>query len=276
MTTVRFGCQFYSWQMSGQRYVGALPHITQIARAAGFAGIEPETGMLGAYYDDPAALKDVLDQRGLVLGALTLVPDWIGPQESEAEVRETERVFSYLRAFPGSHLMLVQMPGTDRHDLRERQHDVIGCINAVASRAADSGIACSYHPNSPKGSLFRVLEDYQILLEGLDTRVVGFAPDTGHIAKGGIDVLELFETYGPLIRHVHFKDITAAGEWTAMGAGIIDFPRIVRLLRDTGYSGWIMVEDESVEAETDPDAAMQSNGVYLRQRLLPLVQGSGD
>jgi inosose dehydratase len=106
--------------------------------------------------------------------------------------------------------------------------------------------------------------------------VVGFAPDTGHIAKGGIDVLELFETYGPLIRHVHFKDITAAGEWTAMGAGIIDFPRIVRLLRDTGYSGWIMVEDESVEAETDPDAAMQSNGVYLRQRLLPLVQGSGD
>jgi inosose dehydratase len=271
MSAIRFGCQFYTWQMSGQRYVGALPHITQIASAAGFAGIEPETGMLGAYYDDPAALRDVLDKRGLALGALTLVPDWVGPRESELEVRETERVFSYLRTFPGAHLMLVQMPGTDRRDLRERQQKVIGCINAVATRAAGHGIACSYHPNSPPGSLFRVLEDYQILLEGLDSRVVGFAPDTGHVVKGGIDVLELFETYRPLIRHVHFKDITAAGEWTAMGAGVIDFPRIVRVLRDTGYGGWIMIEDESVEAETDPDAAMQKNGEYLQQTLLPLV-----
>ena len=271
MSAIRFGSQFYTWQMSGQRYVGALPHITQIVSAAGFAGIEPETGMLGTYYDDPAALRDVLDQHGLALGALTLVPDWIGPRESEPEIRETERVFSYLRTFPGAHLMLVQMPGIDRRDLRERQQNVIGCINAVATRAAGHGIACSYHPNSPPGSLFRVMEDYQILLEGLDSRVVGFAPDTGHVAKGGMDVPELFETYRPLIRHVHFKDITAAGEWKAMGAGVIDFPRIVTRLRDTGYSGWIMIEDESVEAETDPDAATQKNGEYLRQTLLPLV-----
>ena len=271
MSGIKFGCQFYTWQMSGQRYVGALPHITQIVRSAGFAGIEPETGMLGAYYDNPAALKDVLDEHHLALGALTLVPDWLGPRESEAEVRETERVFNYLRTFPGAHLMLVQMPPADRHDLRERQRNVIGCINAVATRAAERGIACSYHPNSPPGSLFRVLEDYQILLDGLDSRVVGFAPDTGHVAKGGIDVAALFETYRPLIRHVHFKDITAAGDWAAMGAGVIDFPHIVTRLRDTGYSGWIMIEEESVEAETDPDAATQKNGEYLRQTLLPLV-----
>jgi inosose dehydratase len=75
-----------------------------------------------------------------------------------------------------------------------------------------------------------------------------------------------------LIQHVHFKDMTAAGEWTAMGAGVIDFPRIVTRLRDTGYDGWIMVEEESAEAETDPDAATAQNGVYLRQALLPLVQ----
>jgi len=271
MSAIRFGSQFYAWQMSGPRYVGALPHITRIVRAAGFAGIEPETGMLGAYYDDPAALRAVLDQHGLALGALTLVRDWIGPRESESEVAATERVFRYLHTFPGTHLMLVQMPGIDRRDLRERQQNVIGCINAVATRAADHGIACSYHPNSPPGSLFRVLEDYQILLEGLDSRVVGFAPDTGHVVKGGIDVLELFETYRPLIRHVHFKDIAATGEWTTIGAGVIDFPGIVRRLRDTDYGGWIMLEDESAGAEMDPDAAARNGGEYLRQELLPLV-----
>src|SRR5438105_1232490 len=98
MSAIRYGCQFYTWQMSGQRYVGALPHITGIIQAAGFAGIEPETGMLGSYYGDPAALKAVLDQHGMELGALTLVPDWLGPRETDAEIQETERVFNYLRA----------------------------------------------------------------------------------------------------------------------------------------------------------------------------------
>jgi inosose dehydratase len=271
MSAIQFGCQFYTWQMSGQRYVGKLPHITQVVSAAGFAGIEPETGMLGSYYDDPSALTEVLDLHGLKLGAVTLVPDWAGSRETEQEKQEVERVFEYLRAFPGAHLMLVQMPGKDRSNLRQRQSNAMACINAVAARAADRGIACSFHPNSPPGSLFRVLEDYRILLDGLDSRVVGFAPDTGHVVKGGIDVIEIFETYRSLIKHVHFKDMSASGDWTAMGFGMIDFPRLVTMLRDTGYDGWIMIEEESVEAEANPDAATLKNGEYLRQTLLPLV-----
>jgi inosose dehydratase len=272
MSQVRFGCQFYTWQMSGDRYVGRLPHILEVVRAAGFAGIEPETCMLGAYYEDPLALKEVLDQHGLQLGAITLVCDWAGPVETEEERREAERLLEYMASFPDTHLMLCQMPGQDRSNLRPRQQNAIACVNAAAARAADRGIASSFHPNSPPGSVFRVEEDYAILLDGLDSRVVGFAPDTGHIAKGGIDVIEVIETYRSRIAHVHFKDIAATGEWVAMGAGVIDFPRIVTMLRDGGYDGWIMIEEESKAAEADPDAATIQNGAYLRGSLLPLVR----
>jgi inosose dehydratase len=271
MTEIRFGCQFYTWQMSGDLYVGKLPHILEVVRRAGFGGIEPETCMLGAYYQDPGALKDVLQAHDLDLGAITLVCDWAGPVETEEEHREAERLLDYMSAFPDTHLMLCQMPGPDRSDLRQRQANAIACINAVAARAADRGIASSFHPNSPPGSVFRVQEDYAFLLDGLDSRVVGFAPDTGHIAKGGIDVIEMFETYRSSIAHVHFKDIAASGEWVAMGAGVIDFARIVTALRDTGYDGWIMIEEESKAAESDPDGATIQNGWYLRDSLLPLV-----
>jgi inosose dehydratase len=272
MSQIKFGCQFYTWQMSGDRYVGKLPHILSVVGDAGFAGIEPETCMLGTYYADPFVLKDILEQHALELGAITLVCDWAGPVETDQEKGEAERLFNYMKAFADTHLMLCQMPGRDRANLRKRQENAIACVNAVAARAADRGIVSSFHPNSPPGSVFRIEEDYQILLDGLDSRIVGYAPDTGHIANGGIDVIQTFERYRSSIVHVHFKDIAATGEWAAMGEGVIDFPRVVTMLRDTDYTGWIMVEEESKAAEAEPDAATIQNGTYLEQSLWPLVR----
>ena len=122
--------------------------------------------------------------------------------------------------------------------------------------------------------MFRIQEDYLVLLDGPDSRVVGFAPDSGHYAKGGMDVIEYVNTYRPLIKHTHFIDMTISGGWTAMGAGIINFPRIVTMLRDSGYARWIMVEEESSEAEANPDVATTKNGQYLQRPLPPLVQVS--
>ncbi|HLO31159.1 MAG TPA: sugar phosphate isomerase/epimerase [Anaerolineales bacterium] len=271
MSQIKFGCQFYTWQMSGNRYAGKLPQILNIVRPAGFAGIESEPWMLGSYYDDPSMLKDLLAQFNLQLGAIAFVCNWANPDETEQERSEAERVFSYAKSFPESQLVLVQAPGEDRSNLRQRQENLISCVNAVGARAVDQGLTCSYHPNSPAGSVFRIEADYKLLLDGLDSRVVGFAPDTGHIAKGGMDVVKIFKIYRPLIKHIHFKDITASGGWTGMGAGIIDFPGIVTMLRNSGYAGWIMIEEESPEAEVDPNTATTKNGEYLRRSLLPIV-----
>ena len=271
MSQIKFGCQFYTWQMSGNRYAGKLPDILNVVKPAGFAGIESEPWMLGSYYGDPSALKDLLAQFNLQLGAIAFVCDWANPVETEQEIDEAERVFTYVKSFPDAHLVLCQFPGKDRSNLRQRQNNLISCVNAVAVRAVDQGLICSYHPNSPDGSVFRIEDDYKILFDGLDTRVVGFAPDTGHIARGGMDVIKIFNTYRPLIKHIHFKDITMTGGWTAMGAGMIDFPKIVTMLRDTGYTGWIMIEEESPEAEADPNTATTKNGEYLRRSLLPIV-----
>jgi inosose dehydratase len=271
MSQIKFGCQFYTWQMSGNRYAGKLPHILNVVRPAGFAGIESEPWMLGSYYDDPSTLKDLLAQFNLQLGAIALVCNWASPDETEQEKSEAGRVFKYTKSFPGAHLVLCQAPGKDRSNLRQRQDNLISCVNAVAARAVDQGLTCSYHPNSPDGSVFRIEDDYEILLDELDSSVVGFAPDTGHIVKGGMDVVKILKMYRPLIEHIHFKDITASGGWTAMGDGIIDFPGIVAMLRDTGYAGWIMIEEESPEAEVDPDTATTKNGEFLQRSLLPIV-----
>ncbi len=263
MCAIKYGCQTYTWQMSYEKYSQRLDHIISVVAGSGFAGIEAEICMLGPYNEDPAKLAADLQAKGLALGALCLVCDWLSPQETGEELAEADRVIAMLQThFPGTVLALCQMPQDDRSDLTDRQNNCIACCNAIGKRAADSGVATVMHPNSPPGSVFRIADDYKILMDGLDCSIVGYAPDAGHIAKGGMDPVAIFQEYGAVIRHVHFKDMTPDG------AGAIDFDAIVSVLKQHDYRGWIMVEDESPRAETDPDAVTVANGEYLTARFM--------
>jgi inosose dehydratase len=268
--SIRFACQTYSWQMTIDRYSGRVEHMVERAAAAGFAGFEPEVVMLGPSYLDADRLCDVLAAAGIELAALCLVEDWRGSAETAAERANADRVIAVTSRFPGAVVNLCQMPGQDRTDLAERQHNLLACTAGIAKRAADAGVHCTYHPNSPAGSTFRTADDYAVLLDGLEPSI-GYTPDVGHIVAGGMDPLDVLRTYRERVDHIHLKDVDAAGNWAVTGAGTIDFPGIVTYLRDTGFAGWIVLEDESPDAERDPDAAVAGNGRYVRDVLAPLV-----
>ena len=78
-----------------------------------------------------------------------------------------------------------------------------------------------------------------------------------------MDPLEIIRTYREKVVHMHFKDMARDGSWQSMGEGCIDFPGIVRFMDQTGYDGWIMVEEESDKAKVDPDAVTLANGKYV-------------
>jgi inosose dehydratase len=145
-------------------------------------------------------------------------------------------------------------------------------VLAVAARASDAGITAGVHPNSFKGSAFQTAADYEILFDGIDGGPLGYIPDAGHIARGGMDPLATIQKYRSAVCHVHFKDMLADGRWAAMGEGIIDFAGITRYLAATGYDGWLVVEDECARAEKDPDAVTLADGVYMRQMIKPLAE----
>jgi inosose dehydratase len=258
--------------MSGEKYIGKIPHILNIVREANFVAIEPDIYMLGHFFDNPALLGEKLENTEIKLSAICLSCNWKFPEETESERLLADKAIDFLKNFPGTQMVTGQLPGVDRFNLYERQKNTITCINAIALRAADEGIAVSFHPNSATGSVFRTKEDYEVLLNGLDNKVVGFCPDCGHIKKGNMDVMEIFKQYQSLIINIHFKDISLNGEWIGMGQGIINFPEIIKFLKCTDYKGWIMFEEESTEANADPDQAVIRNGKYLVRSLLPLLE----
>jgi len=251
--------------MSYEKYAGKMEHIVDITSRGGMQAVEAEICMLKEYFDTPAKLQKIFVEKNIEFGALCLVCDWLNPNETDEEKYLADKAVKYMRYFPDAIFALCQMPQKDRVNLAERQKNALSCINNVAKRAHDAGIICAFHPNSPIGSVFRIYDDYKLMLDGLDSRYVGFVPDSGHIIKGGINVYDIFTDYISVVKHVHFKDIDTDGKWRIMGEGITDFSEIIKTLKHGGYNGYIMIEDESEEAEIDPDAAALKNAEYVNK-----------
>jgi len=255
--------------MSGRKYIGGMPHICGVIQQAGFTGVEPSPFMMAKYFENPQLMIDVLEEKGLQLASVGFGGQYREPKLSEEELKHLDTLVQYLKHFPEPRITLSHGSG-NREDLEQRQRNALACINESAKRAADNGIACAFHPTSGGYSIFRTPDDYKIMLDSLDTSVVGYCADSGHIINGGMDVYDIFTTYAAIIRHVHLKDITDDKEWAPTGEGIIDFPRLMGILHGAGYDGWIDMEEESREAQVDPDAATLKNGEYLAEKLLPL------
>ena len=268
----RFGSEVYTWYMSnnGETYKDQLGHMIEVISKAGFKGIQPIFSWMGAL-QDPDRLEAKLKEQGLELAALALALDWNGKGESDQERDAADRAIRLLQRFPGAVLCTVQIP-TGRHDLKERRLRLVDIINKVSKRAADKGVPCSFHPNSPHTSITRTEEDYSVILESLDVKATGWCPDVGHIANGGMDPLAKMKQYASLINHVHYKDWDGEPEFALMGKGKVDLLGITRWLGEQRYEGWIICEDEGKEALEDPDFVTLHDGRWINETLLPSLK----
>lgn len=256
--------------MSGDKYVGDIPHLCRVISQAGLTGIETSGHMAGKYGTDPGLMAELLKEYDMELTATSFGGSF-GERSNltEAERASAVQIFDYISCFPEPRLSLSHR-SRNRDNLLERQRNAMACYNEVGRMATDQGIACALHPSSYPTSIFITDSDYRTMLEGMDSQALKYCPDTGHIVKGGMDVYEIFTTYLSNIGHVHMKDITAEKKWAPNGEGIIDFPRLMKILDEADYDGWIVFEEESDAAREDPDAATLKNGRYLEDTLRPL------
>jgi inosose dehydratase len=268
----RFGSEVYTWFMSGdgETHKGQLGHMIEIIAKAGFTGIQPIFTWMGDLVN-PELLADKLKENGIELAALALAQDWNSSKETEEEKIVADNAIALLEHFPGAMLNTVQIP-TGRHDLESRRKSLVNIVNTVSKRAAEKGIPCSYHPNSPHTSIIRTEEDYKIVLESLDTTVTGWTPDVGHIINGDMDPLSKMKEYQSLINHVHYKDWDGNPEFVLMGKGKVKLLEITQWLKDIKYDGWIICEDEGALALEDPDSVTIHDGQWIVNDLIPKLK----
>jgi inosose dehydratase len=104
----------------------------------------------------------------------------------------------------------------------------------------------------------------------------------GHYAFGGGDPVEALKKYYPRIWHVHFKDFdpkvgeeaakygynyfksVEKGVFCELGKGNVDFNSIVNILKEKGYKGWIVVEQDVLPGMGAPKKCAAGNRQYIK------------
>jgi inosose dehydratase len=115
---------------------------------------------------------------------------------------------------------------------------------------------------------------------------VGLLLDTGHAAAAGFDYVRLIEEFVPRINHVHLKDVRGdvfaearsrdmcfndavrAGIFTVPGDGMVDFAPLARFLKESPYSGWLVVEAEQDPTKAPPAETVKRAFDFVNDRIL--------
>lgn len=132
----------------------------------------------------------------------------------------------------------------------------------------DYGISLTFHHHM--GTVVQTAEEVERMMANTDPEYFSLLFDTGHFAYCGEDPLEMVTKYADRIKHVHLKDIrpeivekvknenlsfldgVRLGAFTVPGDGCIDFDPIFKVLEDTGYKGYMVVEAEQDPAIANP------------------------
>jgi len=266
MSRIRVACQTYTWEMLGDGWRGRVTDLLDWIADAGYAGVEITNNMIGEFYDRPDDFAAELRKRNLELAAFaySTPSGFTDPDRWDSDLAGARRAIEFLSHFPNPRLGLGGAAHPSRENAVDKPNRAIRFYNEVGRMAAPAGISVNVHPHSHHGSLLESAEEYRYLLDHLDPSYVSLGPDTGHIVRGGQDLLSCLRAHLPRITHLHLKDVTGTGEWAALGEGICDFPAVMELLESAGYDGWVVAEEESEAARRDGIAAIRRNRAYLR------------
>ncbi len=116
----------------------------------------------------------------------------------------------------------------------------------VDKKVKEYGFKFAIHLHGPDIKIYPDAEDVWEHTKDLDPRI-GMCLDIGHDTRNGKDPVADLKKYHSRVFDMHLKDVTGPtklGYSVEVGRGIIDFPALVKMMREVNYSGVISLEHE--------------------------------
>ncbi|NJN25782.1 MAG: TIM barrel protein [Cyclobacteriaceae bacterium] len=131
------------------------------------------------------------------------------------------------------------------------QHDLLSYTN---DKIKQYDIKVAIHNHGPGDLVYPSPQSVYEKIKDLDPRF-GLCMDIGHTQRIGVDPIEALKKYFDRMLDIHIKDVssvTAEGQTTEIGRGVINIPKFLRTLIDKQYSGVLAFEYEKDEHNPMP------------------------
>jgi inosose dehydratase len=241
--------------------------LDEIARL-GFAGSQSGRG-----FPEGDALRRELEQRNLRFAelycALPAGRDGLTGAAPDIARRDLARLVA-----AGGEVLVVALDGGGERDAWSGRvavgapqwsaaaYQALAELLATLVTTAPDDVKVAFHPHT--ATWIEAPDEVAALAARLPDTGAGLCLDVGHYLVGGGEPARAIRAFGPLITHVHLKDVDASvlarlrsgelggfGEavreriFTELGNGLLDLHGVLTTLDAIGYEGWLMVEQDS-------------------------------
>jgi sugar phosphate isomerase/epimerase len=232
----------------------------EVAAKLGYKYVEPmvhngrellsEAGYFHSFSleDDPGEMKDILDQNGVKPSGVSAHSPLMRPEISVPYLQKAIRLAAAIGA---------PVVNTDEGirpawvSMDEAFHVMKYTLTTVLRTAERYGVFIGIEPHQ---SITRTTEGLLKIVGLVESPLLRVNYDTGNVYLAGGDPYEGLQAVCPLLVHVHAKDITVEhadaerGKVTgtpvgcACGDGVIDWQRVISILRAANFRGVLSVE----------------------------------
>lgn len=238
-----------------------------------------EVGLAATEFGPDGFLPDAPADKARVLAAAGLravgqfVPVVLHDADTDP-LPAVEVAMEGLVAAQASTVVIAAATGATGYDERPVLDDaqwttLLHHLDRISEAAAAHGLLATLHPHV--GTMVETGEETDRVLAGSR---VALCLDTGHLLIGGGDPVRVAVEHPGRIGHVHLKDVrhdladrvrsgeltytegVAMGMYVPLGAGDVDIVAIVAALEGSGYTGWYVLEQDTILSGAPADTGV--------------------
>lgn len=227
-----------------------------------------EVETIGAFGRDPGYVRDLLDKYGLHSPSQHIASKalydtfaaWARKQITSAQVSE-----GYTRMLAVENAMAVVEEGVrnakvlgQRHVIwpilfeahlqsREMLDHYLAIFNAAGDLCAKEGLRFAFHNHHREFARLDGQVIYDLILAGTSSERVKMEMDFYWFAKAKADPLAYLAKHPGRFCACHVKDATPAGDFTTVGRGVLDLPKLIGAARGAGVEHFYVEYDRSAD-----------------------------
>ena len=262
---IRLGCQTRAYGSPIPDRAKLLSVLDDL-RDTGYEGFETNYRSLEYSFQNPAPMREEIEKRGVALIGLHMGASLFDPAKLESEQAQISQMATTVKALGGTHLMLsvraLPLSSQDRIDQEAEKRRNIQLTHA-GRVCRDLGIRLAAHNHLQQSR--HNGQELKTILNSTSPDCVSLLLDVAYTFMGGADTVFLVRQYGQRIAGFHLRDIRGDKE-VAMGSGEVDFSGLGRVLEETLWSGWCILEINSRPGVSSRDRVRKAR-TYLRKAM---------